>query len=168
MSDPKEELAPVAATSPVAAPQPAAAPAVMKTNLQRIFATNESLEEDGAWVDVNELYGLKIKVRRLRSEASIKAYEDIVRESFGEQKIRRPEDLDARQSGDILTRQLARAVLIDWKGVYDGEGNEIPYSEEAALATLTEMKDFREFVYQAANERDTFRDKADKEAAKNF
>lgn len=143
------------------------APAKLKTNLHRIFATDECLEEDGAWVDVNELYGLKVKVRRLRSDASIKAYEDIVRESFGEQKIRRPEDLNATQSGDILTRQLARAVLIDWKGVYDEDGNEIPYSEEAALAALTDMKDFREFVYQAANERDTFREKADADAAKN-
>jgi hypothetical protein len=160
MSDTVKELAPASSAEP-------AGPAKLKTNLHRIFATDEHLEEGGAWVDVNELYGLKIKVRRLRSEASIKAYEDIVRESFGEAKIRRPEDLNAKQSGDILTRQLARAVLIDWKGVYDENGDEIPYSEEAALAALNEMKDFREFVYQAANERDTFREKADKDAAKN-
>lgn len=141
-------------------------PASLRTNIHRIFATDERLEEDGAWVTVNELYGLRLKVRRLRSDASIKAYEDVVRETFGEHKLRKPEDLSEKQSGDILTRQLARAVLIDWEGVYDDDGNEIPYSEEAALNAL-KIKDFREFVYQAANERDTFRENADEEASKN-
>lgn len=141
-------------------------PAVLNTNLHRIFATDERLEEDGAWVTVNDLYGLKIKVRRLRAEASLKAYEDIVRETFGEGKLRKPDDLTQGQSQEILVRQLARAVLIDWRGVYDEDGNPVPYSEEAALNLLA-MKDFREFVYQSANERDTFRTKNDADAEKN-
>lgn len=141
-------------------------PSFKNTNLHRIFATDERLEEEGAWVDVNEIYGLKIKIRRLRSEASIKAYEDVVREQFGDGKIRKPEDLTGLETMEILKRQMAKAVLIDWKGLYDEDGNEVPYSEEAALAFLS-MKDFREFVYQAANERDTFREQSDEEAEKN-
>lgn len=140
--------------------------APMKTNLHAIFETNARLEEDGAWITVNEIYGLKIRIRRLRSDAAIKAYERITREMFGEHKIRRPEDLTNVQSMEILKRQLAESVMIDWEGVYDEDGNEVPYSKEAAMAMM-EMKDFREFVYQAANERDTFRDKADKDAEKN-
>lgn len=143
-----------------------AAPASSKTNLHKIFHTDERLEEGGAWVMVNELYGLRIKVRRLRSEAAIKAYERITRELFGEMKLRKPEDLDTSQSLTILKRQLAESVLIDWEGVFDENGEEVPYSKEAALAMM-EMKDFREFVYQAANERDTFREKADEEGEKN-
>jgi len=143
-----------------------AAPAPLKTNLHAIFHTDERLEEDGAWVTVNEIYGLKIRIRRLRSDAAIKAYERITRELFGEQKIRRPEDLTRVQSLEILKRQLADSVLIDWEGVYDEDGEEVPYSKEAAMAMM-EMKDFREFVYQAANERDTFREKADEDAEKN-
>lgn len=144
----------------------AAAPAQFKTNLHKIFHTDESLEEDGAWVMVNELYGLRIKVRRLRSEAAIKAYERITRELFGEMKLRKAEDLDASQSLTILKRQLAESVLVGWEGVYDEDGEEVEFSKEAALAMM-EMKDFREFVYQAANERDTFREKADEDAEKN-
>lgn len=138
-----------------------------KTNIHAIFQTDSKLEEDGAWVEVNGFYGLKIKVRRLRSEASMKAYERIVVETFGEGKLRTPNDINKDQSLEILKRQLAEAVLIDWKNLRDTEtGEEIPYSVEAALE-LMEIADFREFVYQAASERDTFRGKADAEAEGN-
>lgn len=138
-----------------------------KTNIHAIFGTDTKLEEDGAWVEVNGFYGLKIKVRRMRSEASIKAYERIVTEVFGEGKLRTPSDITKEQSLDILKRQLAEAVLIDWKNLRDGDtGEEIPYSVEMALELL-DIPDFREFVYQAASERDTFREKADADAEGN-
>lgn len=138
-----------------------------KTNIHAIFSTDTNLEEDGAWVEVNGFYGLKIKVRRMRSEASVKAYERIVMETFGEGKLRTPGDISKDQSLDILKRQLAEAVLIDWKNLRDTEtGDEIPYSVEMARE-LMEIADFREFVYQAATERDTFREKADSEAEGN-
>lgn len=140
---------------------------MVKTNIHTIFHTERNLEEDGAWVDVNAFYGLKIKVRRLRSEAALKAYERIVLETFGEGKLRTPTDINKDQSLDILKRQLAEAVMIDWKNLRDAEsGEDIPYSVETALE-LMEITDFREFVYQAASERDTFREKANKDAEGN-
>lgn len=138
-----------------------------KTTIHSIFATSKGLEEDGAWVEVNGFYGLKIKVRRMRSEASLKAYERIVKEVFGEGKLRTPGDVNADQSMDILKRQLAEAVLIDWVNLRDADtGEDIPYSVEVALE-LMDISDFREFVYQSATERDTFRDKSDKAAEGN-
>jgi tRNA splicing endonuclease len=137
------------------------------TNIHTIFSTDKKLEEDGAWVEVNGLYGLKIKVRRLRSDASLKAYERLVRETYGEGKLRTPKDINPDQSLDILKQQLAEAVLIDWQNLRDTESGElIPYSVETARE-LMDINDFREFVYQAANERDTFRDKANADAEGN-
>ncbi|WNL50650.1 tail assembly chaperone [Ruegeria phage RpAliso] len=137
------------------------------TNIHTIFATDAKLEEDGAWVDVNGFYGLKIKVRRLRSDAAAKAYERIVIETFGEGKLRKPSDINAEQSLEILKRQLAEAILIDWENLRDTEtGEDIPFSVEVARE-LMDITDFRDFVYQAAAERDTFREKADKEAEGN-
>lgn len=139
----------------------------LKTNIHAIFATDNKLEEDGAWVDVNGFYGLKIKVRRMRSNAAMKAYESIIIDMFGEGKLRKPNDLSADQSVEIIKRQLAEAILIDWKNLRDSEsGDEIPYSVEIAKE-LMEIGDFREFVYQAASERDTFREQHDKEAEGN-
>lgn len=137
------------------------------TNIHAIFGTDNKLEEEGAWVEVNGFYGLKIKVRRLRSEASMKAYERIVTETFGEGKLRTPADINSNQSLDVLKRQLAEAVLIDWKNLRDTEsGDEIPYNVETARE-LMDITDFREFVYQAASERDAFRSKTDGESEGN-
>jgi hypothetical protein len=148
------------AATPVATPK-------FNTNIHAIFATDVKKEEEGAWVEVNALWGLKIKIRRLRSDTSIKEYEKIVAEIFGEGHLRKMADITGDQSLQILKAQLARAVLIDWKNLRDTEtGEDIPYTPETALE-LMEIKDFREFVWQAANERDTFKDASDADAVKN-
>jgi hypothetical protein len=142
-------------------------PVEFNTNIHAIFQTDESLEEAGAWVVVNDLIGLKVKIRRLRSDAVIKAFERIVRETYGDGLLRKPGEMNEEQSMNILKRQLAEAVMVDWAGVRDtATGKEVPYSTSAALQMMG-IKDFREFVYQAANERDTFREQADKDAEKN-
>lgn len=139
----------------------------LKTNIHAIFQTDKLLEDDGAWVEVNGFYGLHIKVRRLKADSVSKAYERIVKEKFGEGKLRTPQDITAEESMELLKAQMAEAVLVDWKNLRDAEtGEEIPFSVEAALE-LMEIADFREFVYQAANERDTFRAKADADALGN-
>ncbi len=139
------------------------------TNLHNIFATDESLEEAGAWVQINEALGIKIKIRRLRSDAVVKAFERILRETYAdaEEIARNPAGMSEEQSMFILKRQLAEAVIVDWTGVRDTKtGKEIEYSPQAALQ-LMGMKDFREFVYEKASARDTFREKADKDAEGN-
>lgn len=137
------------------------------TNLHNIFATDEALEEEGAWVTVNDLLGIKIKIRRLRSDAVVKAFEKIVREHYSEEMLRKPGSIGPEESEQILKRQLAEAVLIDWKGIRNNKtGEAIPYSKKAALQMMN-IRDFREFVYNAANDRDTFRENADKDAEGN-
>lgn len=146
-----------------------------KTNLHAIFATDSRKEEEGTWLDVNAFQGLKIKIRRLRSDAASKEFEKKLTERYGEGKLR---DLQGNNNADqgveILKLQLS-CVMIDWKGLIDTEAKvaegedrpEIPYSEELAMELLS-IRDFREFVFQAANERDAFREKADEDAEKNL
>lgn len=142
------------------------------TNLHAIFATNRDAEEAGVWLDVNTFQGLKIKVRRLRSDAASKEFERKVEEKYGEGKMRTLAS-DQNHGEELLILQLS-CVLIDWKGLIDTDAEveegeprpEIPYSDELAQELLR-IRDFREFVFQAANERDQFREKADEDASKN-
>jgi hypothetical protein len=144
----------------------AAAPK-LRTNLHKIFATDSRLEEEGAWVVVNDFLGLSVKVRRMRSDAANRAYEKLIRETLGEGKLRKPEEITADQSVDLLKTHLAQNILCDWKGLRDADtGEEIAYSVECSRE-LMDVKDFREFVLQAANERDTYREAADTEAEGN-
>lgn len=139
----------------------------MNTNIHAIFGTNSALEEDGAWVVVNEFYGLKIKVRRTKADSVVKAQERIIKEEMGETKLRKPNDIDPAMWVRIIDRLIAEAILVDWTNLRDAEtGEEIPFSGEAA-AELVKIKDFKDFIWQAANERDTFRTEADEEAEGN-
>jgi len=145
----------------------AAAPKPFKTNIHTIFGTDSKKEEDGAWVDVSDSYGLKIKVRRIKSDTAVKAYDKIVKERFGEGSLRKPGDITPDQYIEVMKEQLATAVLIDWKHLFDAEtGDEIPYSLETSKM-LMEVRDFREFVYQAAEGRESFREDEDKDAEGN-
>ncbi len=142
-------------------------PAPIKTNLHAIFATDAKLEEDGAWVEVNGIYGLEIKVRRMKSEASIKAGERLMTELLGEGRIRKPDDIKPDQMREVMRKQIAEAVLIDWKNLRNTEtGDEIAYSQEMAFDLLA-YGDFFDFVYQAATERDAFKERSDEDAEGN-
>lgn len=136
------------------------------SNLHNIFNTSDSLEEGGAWVPVNDILGMKIKVRRMNSDAVLKSRERIMTEFFQDEANHDPDSIGEEESKRLLILQLADSVLIDWKGLKTASKEPIPYSKEAAIEFL-KMKDFREFVYQAANDRETFRQKADEEAEKN-
>jgi hypothetical protein len=138
-----------------------------RTNIHNIFATDSSKEENGAWVVVNELIGLRVKIRRMRADSVVKGHEKIIREETGDKGIRRAEDLTAEKALQITKRLLAEYVLIDWENLIDdASGDEIPYSVETAMA-LMDIRDFRDFVYQQAQDRDSFREEADKDAEGN-
>jgi hypothetical protein len=74
-------------------------------------------------------------------------------------------DFEYREVG----KMLAKAVLLDWKGLIDDDGKEIPYSMDVALELLTnpEYRRFREFVNIAADDEAHFQDEIDEEAIKN-
>ena len=138
----------------------------IKTNMHTIFHTDNNLEEEGAWVTVNDLQKLKIKVRRHNSDAAIKSFNKTVIELFGEGKLRNPQSLTEAEIEEIELKQLAESILIDWSGLKDEDGNEIPYSVEMAVELLR-MGDFRDFVTQASKERDAFRESNKKDSVKN-
>lgn len=41
---------------------------------------------------------------------------------------------------------IANSILTDWRGVEDGEGNELPYSTDAAVQVLLQYAEFRTWV----------------------
>ncbi len=138
----------------------------LNTNIHRIFKTNKLLEDDGAWVDINELTNSKVKIRRAKSEAVQKAYQRILREEIGEANLRNPGAVTKEAAEKIAIRQIAEAIIVDWQ-IYDVDtGEDIPFDIDTAKELLA-IDDFREFVVQAAQDRDTFKDKNDRDAEGN-
>ena len=133
-----------------------------KTTLHNIFRTDRTQSEDGAWVTVNDLLGLKVRIRRLNSKPSLKAYEKALREAVGENAMKDLTKVDESVIERAIAYRIAYGVLVDWEGVKDEKGKQIKFDAKFAYDLLCdpEMADFRDFILQQADTRDNFRHKA--------
>lgn len=132
----------------------------MSSFLQR-YKTDKNLEENGVWVDFGDV---RVKIARITSKRSRDVRRQLERKyarKFRGQDI--PHDVMEK----ILIEQLAQAVVMDWKGVTDASGREIPFNTEAARSIFTEFPDFREDVASAALMKETFLEEAREEELGN-
>lgn len=124
------------------------------------YKTDKKLEEEGQWVDFGD--GVKVKIARLNSERSLAARRKLEK-PYSKIRGSIPEDIQE----EILTKQVAEAVIIAWEGVTDEAGKEIECTYENRIKILKEFKDFRFDVVTASVEAETFKAKQVEEATKN-
>jgi len=117
-------------------------------DLDKVFSTDVSLEEEGVWITLDEASA--IKIARLNN----KAFKQLAT------KIGKQSKIIAKHTDDIpeetLIQLIAKTILLDWKGI-KVKGKEVVYSVENAIKFMTEYKDFRDLVIELANEKETFR-----------
>ena len=65
--------------------------------------------------------------------------------------------LDPAISKEILCTAMAEAILLDWKGVVNGKGEEVAYSPEAAIKALMNNEDLREYIQDYSIDLENFR-----------
>lgn len=141
-------------------------------SLRKRYNTDTSLEEEGVWVDYGD--GLQVKVRRLNSKHSRDVRRKLEKPYAAQFRSR---DMPDSLQEELLNKQMAQSIVVDWKGVEDPytqvpEGKEAPplaYSPENVLKIVSdpEFKDFREDILTAAMERTTFEKEQRKDAEKN-
>lgn len=107
--------------------------------------TDESALENGKWFD--DVFkpgdGIRIRIRSFRSQASIKFRQGLqTKYRKYEKKGVFPDNINER----MLIEQLAGVIIVDWSGIKDRDGAEIPYSAEAALSLCTKLRLFRETI----------------------
>lgn len=128
--------------------------------------TDTSAEEDGRWF--KDVFGdetnIDLKLRRMTSKAAMKARRNLEK---GYRKHLKngvyPDDIAI----DIMTEHLAKGVVVDWKGLYDRDGNVIEFSPEAALTLLKKLPTLRDMIAVMAQNLDNFRVEAREDTAKN-
>ena len=117
------------------------------------FKTNQTLETEGVWIDIGE--GAKIKVARIGNTAYAKHLERLYKPYRKMQRTGTvPDDIQRK----IFVDAIANTILLDWDGFTNDNDQPVPYSVDAAIQYLTDMKDFRELVVEMAAEAETFRD----------
>lgn len=133
-----------------------------KSKMFARFATDESREEEGVWVDFGD--GIEVRIRRLSSKVS----RDV------RKRLEKPHGEAIRRGGlpegvaeDILNRQIAEAVIAEWRGVDDEAGNALPCTVENKLRVIKALPEFRDEVLSVSIERDNYKAALNEEAEKN-
>jgi len=110
--------------------------------LNEAFGTDTDLESEGKWFDIGD--NASIKVARFGNERHKKTLLKL-REPYKALLLRGGQIPDDVNDG-IVTESMANTILVDWKGMYDQDNNEIPFSVEAASQAFSLYKDFLELV----------------------
>lgn len=134
-----------------------------KPNIFDICETDTKAEEDGRWFkDIfGDGSGVNVKLRHIMSSESMNVRRRLDRAN---RRLMVKGEYPTAVAIKLLIEQVAEAVLIDWEGVVDRDGKDIPYSKEAAQRLLTELRVFRDGVVSMAQAIDSFRVE-DREAA---
>lgn len=130
--------------------------------LAKVFGTDKSKEQEGVWIEMGE--GGAIKVARMGNPSYSKKFQKLTKPY--KQAIRR-ETLSDEIAERILVDSMAEHILLDWKGIEDENGNEIPYSLETAKKLLSDLKDFRNYISEMATSIENFKEEEDEGTEKN-
>lgn len=120
----------------------------MKTNLHKMFAVDTKSAEEGKWFPIAP--GVEFKIRRMNSVAANNIRRNLL--SVYPNGMVPPD-----QTEEFAVKFLAHAIVVDWKGVTDENGKEIPYSPETAHELLKEIPEIAEKVAEITQNLDNFR-----------
>lgn len=125
------------------------------------FKTDEKKEIEGSWEEMGD--GGSVLVAR----AGNKNYADEFRKiPKGIRRMIEAGNLASNAMDEVICKLLAKTVLLDWKGIED-EGKEIKHSIETAAIMLMKYPEFREFVWELANDLQRFHDDSVEADSKN-
>ncbi len=64
---------------------------------------------------------------------------------------------NAEERQEVLYRSIAEGILLGWKDVTDNQGEQIPYSVDAAVKVLSDNPDLVTAILSEANDFDNYR-----------
>lgn len=125
------------------------------------FRVDEKKQVAGVWIDFGG--GASSKLASLENPIFIQAFQ---RKNKSYTEVQR-DNLEEKEQENILLPLMARHVILDWKGVYDGDV-EIKYSYEKALEVLREIKWVRDKVLAESRKIANFRADRKEKTTKNL
>ena len=135
----------------------------MANELDDLFSTNESAEENGVWVDVSPK--IKMKIRAFSAKAVTDLREQLTKPFRA--MLRAGAEIPEAQDKEIGRKVIAGAVIADWKGFTDAEGVEVRYSAEEAFAALTRLPKMANFVIGISTDNAFYKEALEDDGAKN-
>lgn len=127
--------------------------------------TDEDKTINGVWRDYNE----GSKVLLASSGSGNKRFKTHLSKLLkpSRRQIRRGDIIDLGMSEINEMRAASKDVILDWKGILDDEGKEIPYSPEAGFQLFQQIPEFYYDLMDMASEHEFYKSKEDSDAEKN-
>ena len=124
------------------------------------FTKTEAKKElEGVWLDFDDGLGNILKVLIARSDGN-PHYEATLTKLMApyKKKMERGKSLDNEVAKRIMTKVLAKEILLGWDEsvLLDDEGKPTKYSEENAIELLTMDNDLRDFVSNESGDINNF------------
>lgn len=131
-------------------------------NLYARYETDTVAEAEGVNIDFGD--GVSVRVRSTDS-VKVRESQNRLTKKHRQAIIANGGLLPPALADSIEVEILSTAIVIDWKGVSDRDGKELPFTPANARVVFADLREFRKEVYQMASSAETFR-KAAFEAVK--
>ena len=134
--------------------------------LKKTYGTRQDLERQGVWVspvldedhDISFLLARMLRTNKKWAGRVTKVYRQNKRK-IDSGMI--PDDLDKT----MTLRIFCETILLDWRGIKDDKGVDIPYSVDAGMKLLAELPDLHDYLIEEANSATTYQAQAVDEVA---
>lgn len=139
-----------------------------KKSLNIAAAKERQAKEDaGAWMQYSE--GGEFLISYSLNPTFLKRLDRLTRSRRSQLGLSQKKDkpLPQEHQDDVLCEAMAGSIVLDWRGLEDGDGNAVPFSEEACKQLLLDLRQLRIEVNNFATERDGFHANEVEEAAGN-
>lgn len=123
----------------------------MALDLFSQFASDETLENNGAWQDIGG--DSKLLVARAGNRKYAKLLTKLVEKN--KRVLDGNDDAADAKSDEIMVQVIAETLLLGWEGI-TYKGKELPYSIDNAKLVLG-MKEFRKVVAKLAEDQDAYK-----------
>lgn len=127
----------------------------MKSNLDKLFKSNDKMEEDGIWFEVAD--GVKFKVRRFGGENSPSVKAAFAKHYKPFAALIQNGSMPHKKERKIMAKIFVESCLLDWDGV-EIDGKATPFSKEVAEEFMLSLPDLMETLIQHANDSQNYRE----------
>lgn len=127
----------------------------MKTNLDKLFKADSTLEKEGVDFVIQEKGDgqeeISFKIRRFNAQnPRVKAAEAAYYKPYARQI--QLGTLPVEKSDEIVMRLFIDVCLAGWNGVTDGDGKPMEFTKENALALFKRLPELFETLFKHAND----------------
>lgn len=132
-------------------------------DLFKAFATDEKLEIEGRWVNLNDKTSFKI------ARAYNKNFSRLFQVQYKANRLALEAKGESAEklADDIMCNVMAKTILLDWKGPVSMQGKDLgKHSTEGAVEALR-LKEFRTWVQERADDIAAFKVHQEEEDEKN-